>query len=65
MITTIKVLIEDVTNLQSILILPSFFLSYSILLELELHYLDKDIEFSMCIHIINHHTKFISVFPSW
>lgn len=65
MITAMQILIKDVTNLQSVLILPSFFLSYSILLELELHYLEKDKDSSMHIHIIKHHTKFISVFPSW
>lgn len=64
MITTMMALIEDVTNLQSILILPSFFPSYSILLGLEWHCLEKEKESSIRIHITKHHTKFISVFPS-
>lgn len=67
MITTMKILMEA-ANLQSISILPSFFLSYSILLELELHCLDKDKEFSTflcnilmhiceCIYIMHSHNK--------
>lgn len=64
-LTTMKVLTRDVINLQSIFILPSFSPSYSILLELGLHCLDKDKEPSTRIHIIKHRTKFTSVFPSW